>query len=216
MILADAFQIRNIETGEFLQCRIVIPPSRDWSRAAVWGYDWHADPQTAGAWTEGHIDRFLLEPGCLPRAFDGLKLEKVRAPACGCCGGLPREMVDDRWQLALRRFKRRGEIFWRCEKHVGRNPCCIEGCGKTFALQPDKDGRGAEDYSWRIMCGKCWRQAPKWMRDRVAKIRKLARRRGWSERIHRLHHMAWEACYRAIVDGRRLDMTEINKMFGWG
>lgn len=223
MILADAFQIRDRASGRFLQWELVQPHIVNrfvdgrlvHGQPARWGYVWHDDPQLAGAWSEPYVDNFLAAPENRTRDLDGLDLEKVRAPACGCCGKIERDVVGDRWQITTKRERQGGVIYWRCEKHVGRNPCCIEGCGKTFALKPDQDGRGAEDYSWRMMCGRCWRQAPKWMRDRVSKIRRLARRRGWTDKIHRLHGMAWEACHRAIVDGRRLDETEINKLFGW-
>lgn len=222
MIVRDTFQIQDVESGLFY---------KNGYRGMGRGYDlvpyWVRDQFDAGQWGAVYIDRWMSEHGKNGQAVHGYsiiaalppdnverKLRRVPAPHCGCCG-------KNRYEAKLKLVAGisgdpdTGNHQWRCEKHIGRNPCCIEGCGKTFALQPDKDGRGAEDYSWRIMCGKCWRQAPKWMRDRVAKIRRLARRRGWTDRIQRLHGMAWEACYRAIVDGRRLDMTEINKMFGW-
>lgn len=204
MKTADAFQIRDRVTGRFMNWEIVAPGGPRWDNPVAWGYVWHDDPQRGGAWTGEHVDRFLANPANLRRELDGIDMEKVPAPACGCCGKMPREIIGDRYQLALDRTQLEvgGEIYWRCEKHVGRNPCCVEGCGKTYAL------KGEEDYSWRIMCGRCWRQAPKWMRDRVTKIRKLARRRGWTGRIRRLHDMAWEACFRAIRDRRTADPGE--------
>lgn len=131
--------------------------------------------------------------------------ELVDAIACGCCGrwssygGHPmnndfREVAPDRW---------------RCEKHVNRLPCIVDGCGKTFAMQPD------DTYYTRTVCGKHWRLAPLRMRRHVTSIRKKARRIGWTDRLLRLHNLAWERAVRTIQDGQRLDMTEINKLFGW-
>lgn len=207
MIGADAFQIQHRVTGLFLQVD-------GWGPDNAFAYYWKSEQTEAGTWRGSEVDRFLMDR---PEQFANEPLRKVPGPACGCCGARywsanrydatrPKMVVES--ANPLRRV-------WRCEKHIGRNPCCIEGCKRTFAHKDDGDGRGAESYHWTVMCGHCWRQAPKWMRDRVTKIRRLARRRGWTEQISRLHSMAWGACHRAIVNGRRLDEAEINKMFGW-
>jgi len=120
-----------------------------------------------------------------------VEVRKVRMPACGCCGANP-SGYNPPW----RPIREVAPGIWRCEKHVDRNPCCIAGCGKTFAH------KGDDSYENRVMCGKCWRQAPRWMRDREARIRKLCNKRGWPHRLARLHGMAWEACHRKIVRQR--------------
>lgn len=53
--------------------------------------------------------------------------------------------------------------------------CCIKGC---------KRGTTTVEPGTRIICGKCWRKAPKWMRDCASHWRQRARmfdRRGDSE-----------------------------------
>jgi hypothetical protein len=135
-------------------------------------------------------------------------------PACGCCG----IVRQGDWKNAqpMRLVARiDGRPIWRCDRHVGRNPCCIEGCGRTFAHKCDTDGRGAEDYSWRVMCGRCWRKAPKFMRDALARVRRDAKRQGWTDRHHARHGRLWERCRRAIEQGQYLDQAEIERMFGW-
>jgi hypothetical protein len=199
VISPDAYQIRDRQTGRYLQREIIDGKPTP----VVWGWVFHADPCWAGAWPRGHVDLFLGDRRPPELQGTGFDLELVPAPACGCCGEIERGVVGGRWQITLRRFNIDGETHWRCEKHVGRNPCCIEGCGKTFA---HKDGA---DYETRFMCGRCWRQAPKWMRDRESKLRRLAKRRGWPERHHRLHHMAWEACRRWIERARNGEGAEV-------
>lgn len=119
----------------------------------------------------------------------------VPAPACGCCG--------QTWCITAVQGR------WRCTKHLSRLPCMIEGCGKTFAM------KGDDTYDNTVICGKHWRQAPKFMRNRVTRIRRIAKRRGWSPRLWRLDNTAWNLCLRSIRSGHQLHETEINKLFGW-
>jgi hypothetical protein len=201
MITADAFQIFDPVGRRFLQWEIVA--LRPGLEPARWGLSWYEDPQQAGAWKGAGVDTFIAERSTRAPELEGITLEKVPAPACGCCGAMPRAIVEGRYQLVLNLDWWRGRRIWRCEKHVGRAPCCIEGCGKTWALQPD------DTYSTRFICGRHWREAPLWMRQRVTKIRKLARRRGWDDQICRLHSMAWDACYRAVIRRRSISADEI-------
>jgi hypothetical protein len=98
---------------------------------------------------------------------------------------------------------------------VGRNPCLVEGCRRTFAHNPkDADGRGPEGYNWTIICGAHWRQTPKYMRDAIARVRRLGKQRGWNDNLHVRHHRLFERCCRAIREGQRLDVSEIERMFG--
>jgi site-specific DNA-cytosine methylase len=197
VIRSDAFQIRDRVTRHFMRWGAADPEPTP----VKWGFLWLADPLTAGYWREDQVARFLAQPD--GSSLTGMSLEKVAAPACGCCGDIPRGVVGDRHQIVLHQARHYGVTYWRCEKHVGRNPCCIEGCGKTFAHKDDRD------YDTTIMCGRCWRQAPKWMRDRESRVRRLAKRRGWTDQLCRIHHMAWHACQRWIERARSDDPGEV-------
>jgi hypothetical protein len=100
---------------------------------------------------------------------------------------------------------------WRCPDHVGRAPCCIEGCGRTFALS---DG---DDYGVTYICGKHWRLAPKKWRAHLTRLRAIARRTGWTLRLRELDDKVWSRCRRAAEKAARgdLDKAEIDRMFGW-
>ena len=149
----------------------------------------------AGRWAS--LCRWLEDA---PNAHD--THEWARPPSCGCCGG--KAWLDK--PMVLTEVE---PMVWRCEKHVGRLPCCIEGCGKTFAM------KGDDSYQGIVMCGRHWRMAPKRMRDLESLIRKRAKRRGWTRRLIRQHDWIWQRARRAIDRGGEFDMTEINKMFGW-
>lgn len=205
MITADAFQVQDHATGHFLHHTIVEVPA-GLTNPCRWGFLLDPDQRRATVWIEDHVDRFIGDTPRYAPEFDGRLLKKVHAPACGCCGKIERGCVDAAWQITLHSFRLGrldNESYWRCEKHVGRNPCCIEGCGKTFAHKP------GEDYGWTIMCGRHWRQAPKWMRDAVARVKRLAKRRGWSEALCNRHHRLWERCHRAIREGLANPPAEI-------
>ena len=121
--------------------------------------------------------------------------------ACGCCGkGLPE--VDCLQRVA--------EDEWRCAKHIRRAPCCIEGCGRTFAI--DEDG-----YHVVFMCGTHWRMGPKRMREATAAIRRRAKKAGWDDRLRERHHQMWHRTRRAIERtlAGDVDMRVIERLFGW-
>ncbi|WP_152663872.1 hypothetical protein [Sphingomonas sp. SRS2] len=75
-----------------------------------------------------------------------------------------------------------------------------------------KDG---DTYHHAVMCGRHWRLGPKRLRHRDRALRRLAKKRGWTDRIAWLHHRNWESVRRAVEEGGRIDMTEINAIFGW-
>lgn len=161
------------------------------------------DDQLRGGYLAPADAQRLLEDTRFPIARD--EFEIVPGLACGCCG---------RWASyggypGSSEFRQVSPDHWRCDKHVGRLPCAIEGCGRTFSMTAD------DTYDFVVVCGKHWREAPLRMRRHVAAIRKKARRYGWTDRLLRLHNLAWHRALRSIQHGRSLDMTEINRMFGW-
>jgi hypothetical protein len=135
------------------------------------------------------------------------QFEIVPGPGCACCG--------ERWGTMW------GEVGqYRCDKHKDRNPCAIEGCRCT------NDRRGRAMRSDQFLCQKHWRPLTTAEERRVysriwrqakARERKFGAEHAWSMREVRRLERVW----RAIVAKARsraagdLDMTEINKMFGW-
>jgi hypothetical protein len=198
MIRCDAFQIQAKETGKFLRTAFLSPGFAvgEKPRPPQWFAHFEEDPFAAESWRLEHAIRVLADDR-YPVQRERMRI--VPAPRCGCCGALwwrgPLKLVVDALHPA-------GKV-WRCEKHIARNPCVIEGCRKTFAHKADRD------YDTTIMCGRCWRQAPKWMRDRASKISRLAKRRGWTDQLCRIHDMAWQACRRWIERARNTDPAEV-------
>lgn len=114
---------------------------------------------------------------------------------CQCCGALEAKLLECN--------------VVRCERHVGRNPCIVEDCGRTWPTR---------DYAVRMVCGKHWRIAPKHMRDVESRIRREARKRGqWTLRLLRRHERVWNRCIRAIDAALAgdVDMREIERLMGW-
>lgn len=181
---AGLYEIMNVDTG---------------ARLFSTGTRWRADPlEKVGVFDRERAQALLATPGerwAIDRAVI------VEVAQCGCCGAVstgPGWIADGKLI----------EVAWgvfRCRQHVGRSPCCIDGCGKTYA--------GAHDQIF--MCGEHWRQAPRLMRDAVARVRRIAKRRGWDDALHARYDRLWNRTWRAIRDGRRLDEAEINALFGW-
>jgi hypothetical protein len=212
MIPTDAFQIVNIQEGGFYATRLEwieeprptpyapdderqdirdVPPGVSPSRWRVLGF--FVDEQDlGGVWTEAQVDRFIGERR--PPELAGWPLIKVRAPACGCCGRRPPKTAVKPIYPPNRHPAYRD---WRCEKHEGRVPCVIAGCGKTWEA-------GANGYEVSTICGRHWRMAPKAMRDRIALIRKLIKKaeaRGKPvDSLWGRHHRMWERC---VLEVRR-------------
>jgi hypothetical protein len=126
-------------------------------------------------------------------------------PSCGCCG----KTVAYGTNLTFVAINPHSfERIWRCEKHIGRAPCLIDNCGRTFAL------KGDEDYGVAFVCGTHWRQAPKKMRDAVRRVERLATRYGgWNQQLMRRHSRLFDRCVTAIKDHCMIDIAEIEAMF---
>lgn len=194
MKTSDFWQIRREDTGLYLQQGYTKRPGDGgWD----YGWIWVEDQLGAGGWGRESVEKMVAHPENYHRDLEGIPVRAVLGPQCGCCGKFPRRWDASCYVIDLERFYRRGRAHWRCGKHVGRNPCCIEGCGSTFGLKLD------EDYFWRFICGRHWREGPKWLRDRVAKFRKLAKRRGWTDQICRIHSKAWDRVVEAIIAQRQ-------------
>jgi hypothetical protein len=132
-------------------------------------------------------------------------------PCCECCGD---SLTIERWEDAP------PVGTWRCRRHVGRNPCAIEGCRCTTAA--GNNGLRSDQY----LCQKHWRPLTtpaerrvysRIWRDAKARGRRLGREHMWSMREVRRLERVWS---RLVAKARRraagdIDMTEINKMFGW-
>lgn len=103
---------------------------------------------------------------------------------------------------------------WRCQKHVDRNPCVIEGCKRST------DARGnLEVDGW--MCGEHWRRyvPPRSRARRLyhAHFRR-AKKHGWTADNRRSFWRYWERLVsraRAHATEGHLDVNEINKLMGW-
>lgn len=139
----------------------------------------------------------------------------VRFPACQCCG-------DYGWQ-AMRGMElvagthKEPDAVYRCEKHVGRNPCAIDGCARTHAAGKAAPYHYADDD---YLCGRhfkivCPPHSP--IRRTYNRFFKLAKRDGWNMKLRIRYWRFWRGLVRhARADrGPPMDIDEINRMFGW-
>ncbi|MFL6864099.1 MAG: hypothetical protein ACJ8DZ_13980 [Allosphingosinicella sp.] len=108
---------------------------------------------------------------------------------------------------------------YRCERHEGRNPCCIEGCRRSVAA-PVEDGvpHLANDQA---ICGTHWRlyMPPRSLIRRAyhAHFRR-AKRLGWTHRSVAKFERFWDALVRTArrrSEGGHVDEAAINRLFGW-
>lgn len=155
---------------------------------------WKASAEDGGIWRREHIDRWLERFGAPVQRHDVALI-----PAgCHCCG----------------------ELAWsngRCTKHQGRNPCALEGCGRTTKV-PNNGGLSSDGW----ICSEHWRRyVPPRSRERRLYHRhfRRAKRLGWSPERRRAFRVYWfrlVARVRERAAGGFLDETEINRMFGLG
>lgn len=139
------------------------------------------------------------------RGADTYSIERV--PNCGCC------WQDASWSSGK---------HYRCSKHVGRNPCAIEGCTRTRAA-PD-NGQLANDQ-W--LCGVHWRAyvPPRSKRRRAYhaffRLAKREARLGGDGWPPELRVKFWRFWATLVANARRratagyLDEAAINREFGW-
>lgn len=109
---------------------------------------------------------------------------------------------------------------WRCGQHKERNPCAIHGCSRTTAA---KGGLHCHrtwicGTHWRIVCPPRSRQR-RLVNAHFRRAKKLGVSPGdrWPENLERSYWRMWDRLLKRadeIMEGD-VDMTEINKMFGW-
>lgn len=153
---------------------------------------------------------------CLENAAKlSIPTEIALEPHCSCCGlcgwgySLSQLNLLRSWDGSVR-----GDLTAvRCSKHLGRNPCAIEGCTKTTKAE----GRHASD-SW--LCAEHWRiGCPPRSKTRLVYHRyfRRAKRFGWNDESAASFNAFWR---RLVARARKrcagdIDMNEINAMFGW-
>ena len=161
VITRDSHQLRSIETGRFVRIECVSQgfAAGETPKPIQW---WHVlveDPREADYWPKAHIERARQEG---LHTLDLALFENVPAPACACCGSQYRIWSGSSRKAPWLDLEQPGVGIWRCRKHVGRNPCAIEGCTRTRAAD-----RTYGDDQW--LCAEHWRRfcPPRSMRRRA-------------------------------------------------
>lgn len=123
--------------------------------------------------------------------------------------------VCDRDTLAadgLTRQNRKGKTgIWACSEHLNRIRCAIDDCRHTH--------RGVLGEEW--ICAEHWRRyCPPRSRRRRAYLAffRRAKRHGWCEKSAAQYWRFWDtlvAVIRAEHTRGAVDMTEVNRLFGW-
>lgn len=119
--------------------------------------------------------------------------------ACQCCGRIDsaRIVASDPPQV-------------RCEQHVGRNPCAVQGCRRT------REGNRPALDSW--LCGAHWRGVSRRSKRIYARIWRLQKKSGgWTDTLNTRFWRIWGAI---VLEARRaargdVDMKEVGELFGW-
>lgn len=171
-------------------------------------------------WRVVHPDIVWGPVGTLEHVREWISLRKEQAdhprdaslysidsvPTCGCCG-----TEDGVTGIHVGRISEVPDAY-RCGKHEDRNPCLVDGCGRTFA----NDG----NYRIEFVCGKHFRLAPVAVRRGIKNIERLAKKHGWKLILQKRHEQLWARAVRGIKaalagDIDVLDMAEINHVMGW-
>ena len=150
---------------------------------------------------------------------DGADFEAVRVPFCSCCGEM--EPWGSRAPVLLTQFYTRDwEMTYRCPKHLGSNPCAVEGCPRWRGLA---DGQHHCDdvflctEHWKLACPP--RSPARLVYRRIWRLHEKRDGKGkpWSEELGRRLDRIWAAIVRRARSATAgdIDMDEINKLFGW-
>lgn len=78
-----------------------------------------------------------------------------------------------------------------------RIPCEVPGCGRTAHRKPEYGS------DIQIICGPHWRMAPRYMKDRYAKIRRAVRKARTDDDLRRASSMAaayWDNVRRRVIE----------------
>jgi hypothetical protein len=146
---------------------------------------------------------------------DAEQFEVKRAPACSCCGAI--NTIGIRMDVVRVAARAAGPIY-RCAKHRESNPCAVDGCDRT---------RGAARYHddrlflcvehWKLACPP--RSPARAVYNRLFRLqRALTGKNGaWPQELDNRYWRVWGAIVRRARSETAgdVDMTEINKLFGW-
>lgn len=130
-------------------------------------------------------------------------------PICRCCGyALPRTAVED--------------VHKRCKRHLLSNPCAIAGCSHTRGAKQRRDLHDGSFWlcrdHWRMACPPHSPMRRAYNRFfRTAKKLGIGKNDPWPEQLENRYWRFWMGLVgraRRMAAGD-IDMTEINKMFGW-
>lgn len=75
-----------------------------------------------------------------------------------------------------------------------RAPCIILGCRRAFRRDSDDDG------TCSYICGAHYRLADKGLRLQRTRLKRRARRHGWSPRLIRIDNWLWAKIFRQITE----------------
>lgn len=173
------------------------------------------DPANPVAASYGRRER--CEEWRKSRLYDGRPAEAwliERVPCCACCGA---DFSDVRERNGSITEWPNGQV--RCDRHHDRNPCIVEGCGRTVsATCEDGVTRIADDQA---ICGQHWRRfVPPRSRARRAYNAhwRRGKKLGWSPKRTRAFDRFWDTLVimvRRRAEGGFLDEREISSLFGW-
>lgn len=83
---------------------------------------------------------------------------------------------------------------------AGRVPCCIFGCRRTFKKDVADMHRPVEDLEY--MCGDDYRRVDPVIRRLRAKLRRRARKSGWTAQLEKIDNWLWHRAKRQATERR--------------
>lgn len=189
---------------------VVVPSERaylaatedEWVQPHFWSPPRPKELKRIGTFSRSRA-RELVEAAEWPYGPREITIE--RAPCCACCG-------RTRFTATLKRV---GEYDapkqWRCEQHVGRNPCVVEGCSRTCA------GRHPNLSSY--ICGRHWKLVPRSMKLVYSRIWRLQKKSGgWTDTLIARYWRIWPRIVSVAVNkargGEYLDLAALEREFG--
>lgn len=188
---------------------VVIPSERAWLSADTneWLRGYSVGPAgpfrlpKAGVWSRKEAGRLALTA----EWPYGTRTAIVRrARVCACCG-------KHSYQAEIKEVDAGPPRQYRCDRHLGRNPCLVPGCGRTT------EGKRPRLNSY--ICGPHWKLVPRRQKTVYNRIWRLQRKSGgWTDTLLARYWRIWPAIARTAIARSRgdvdLDIAEIEKMFG--